>query len=248
MRRANGNFRPEDEFNPGDRMLVRGRKKCANANARVRVSLDVDGEFIGSGRATDRGAYLIRTRIPRSTSFGTHTVIVRTSGLRYESQIEVVPEEGSEGAGFSGTAAPMLVAWVALGGLIAAFFVGARRRRQVATVAAVPQADDVPKIDTSSFMPFSPTKAAQRGGQRTRVAAKPKSQRKKTSPRARKKSAAKPKPAPPAGTSAQPRSPAKRRSRGTATTKRSGSKAPRRDTGKAKPKQSPKRNGNGPTD
>ncbi len=237
VRGRNGNFRPQSEFSPGERGVLRGGSRCARAEVRVRVAIDGKGRVIGSGSSNSRGQYKFGMRIPRSTSFGPHTLIVRTAGRQYETIIEVVPQGGAQDASFGSTAGPLLVAWVALVALVAAFFVASRRRKRPVAMVAM-AAGDVPTIDTSGFVPALP----QSRGKSTpkALSSKPQTARKKAGSKGARKQRAKGKAKPPS-TQAEPLTPkpvAKKPSRnGAATTKRGGPKAPQRRAGNAKPRQ-----------
>jgi hypothetical protein len=246
--RANGKFKPQKEFRAGARIVVRGHNNCADPNATVLVSIDAEAEVIGTGSADAQGSYLVEGTIPPTTSSGTHTIIVTTSGERYEAEIEVVVEEGSQSAGaFGGTAGPLLVAWVALAGVVGAFFVGSRRRRrEVAIVAA--EETPVPLLDTSSFVPFLPERVS---GTHTHPSMKKATKAgtpKKKSPATKRRIAGsaakrKPKSAAPKHEAAK-RTPVKTNKGRSATTKRAEPGTPRRPASNAKPKR--RQRGGGP--
>jgi hypothetical protein len=225
-------FVATNEFSPGDNIVVKGKAKCAKANAKVTIKLD--DRKIGSGEAAKNGAYTITGKIPKSTSFGSHTITVVTGKRRYSAQIEVVPSSGSSSSGFA-TAGPILAAWVALAGVIAAFFVGTRRRRQLIPAVVTPEAD-VPFFDTSHFVPSNTQRkrrrskakpGAKKPAAKRKAAPKKKSvaAKKKTKPSAKQAPKAKSKPS--ARKAVRPRATAPRSAtKGSATTRRTGPKAP----------------------
>lgn len=178
---AKDKFRARTNFNRGDRIVVRGRNKCASAGANVKLYIEVNGTrtLLGRRDADKKGAYTVSGRIPRTTPFGRHKIVIRTGGKTYVSTIDVVPARGSDPSGFAGSAGPLMVGWVALGGIVAAFFIGTRRRARPA-VASTGAAPEVPQIDTSSFVPsFNRHRA--RGGKAAKKKSAP--QRKKPAKR-----------------------------------------------------------------
>jgi hypothetical protein len=232
-------FRARTEFAPGSKIGVKGRKKCAGSQVRVRVSIDLDGETtkIGAGESSDKGGYLIKGKIPSSTSFGRHAIFVNAKKRSYVTDIEVVPANGARSSGFAGTAGPMLAAWVALAGIVAAFVVGTRRRRSRPLAAVAVAQSDVPLLDTWDFVPVLPKR--RRGGaspakkKRKAPAARKRAKPKASKPKASKPKASKPKAATTGKAAARRKPPASAK-------KRSSSKvAPKRPQGKAKPR-SPK--------
>jgi hypothetical protein len=250
MHRKNNNFTATSEFTPGSNIVVKGKSKCAKANAKVTIKLD--GRKIGSGEATKSGSYTIVGKIPKSTSFGPHTLTVVTGKKTYSTVIQVVPSSEKESSGFA-TAGPIFAAWMALAGVIAAFFVGSRRRREpVLAVAAAPESS-VPYIDTSHFVPTSTLKPKRRRKPATKKKSAPRakaaSAKKKT--KAKAKPSAKAKPVPPkAKASKTPKAaskdpkakttrstPKKPSAKGRATTARAGSKSP---TGKPGQRKNPR--------
>lgn len=195
-----GKFEASVTYAPGDKIAVRGKSKCARSKASVR--LDLDAKKIGSKKASKSGSYTVTGRIPKNTTFGNHTVTVVTSKETYETEIEVEPSPGASASGFSGSAGPLLAAWVALGGVVGAFFVGSRKKKGLvpAMQSAGTDAGDVPVYDTSHFVPLKPKprKKASAGRSRSskaRSSAKAGKKKPATRKPARKSTSARKKPA-----------------------------------------------------
>jgi hypothetical protein len=149
---AHGKFRPKTTFHPGNAIAVRGVSNCVAPKATVRVSMDPAGDrvTIGSAAAGDQGQYIVRGTIPRRTSSGTH-VIQAVSGRRtYSNSIEVTPAGGRGAAAALTSPAGLIGTALALLLIALAVVLAPRRRRRTALHAA----SDVPRLDTSGFVPF----------------------------------------------------------------------------------------------